>query len=464
MRLVTILPGPGGEAGAPDHRTPDHRVAVVLDGGRLVPLSALALLTPALDANFGRMELADIIARDPDFARIREALDMANRGLLEAAALAPGEFRLAAPISRPAKVIGVGYNYLDHIREQGLERPARPVLFSMFANAVTADGSPIRHPSGTHALDLEAELAVVVGRRASRVRPADGLKHVAGYTAANDVTARDWQGQARALRPGEKGDGQWLRAKGSDTFLPLGPVMVTADEFGDGRGLAVRLDDGAAPGSFDFRAMLHEPGEQCVLGRRYAQPGVAQGEAVLRDLAAAPQTARHLATKLARHFIADDPPPGLIETLQKTFLDTDGDLLQVSKALVTAPESWTPTQAKIKRPSEWMVAWIRAAGFNEGNARRMVPALNALGEPLWRPSAPKGFGDGNDDWLDGLAYRLDISNTIAQNYSDRLDPKAMLETSFGPIASAETRSAISRAETKQQAITLLLMSPEFQRR
>jgi 5-carboxymethyl-2-hydroxymuconate isomerase len=240
MRLVTILPGPGGEAGAPDHRTPDHRVAVVLDGGRLVPLSALALLTPALDANFGRMELADIIARDPDFARIREALEVANRSLLEAAALAPGEFRLAAPISRPAKVIGVGYNYLDHIREQGLERPARPVLFSMFANAVTADGSPIRHPSGTHALDLEAELAVVVGRRASRVRPADGLKHVAGYVAANDVTARDWQGQARALRPGEKGDGQWLRAKGSDTFLPLGPVMVTADELGDGRGLAVR--------------------------------------------------------------------------------------------------------------------------------------------------------------------------------------------------------------------------------
>ena len=111
-----------------------------------------------------------------------------------------------------------------------------------------------------------------------------------------------------------------------------------------------------------------------------------------------------------------------------------------------------------------MVAWIRAAGFNNGDARRMVPALNGLGEPLWRPSAPKGFGDQNDEWLDGLAHRLDTSNAIAQNYSDRLDPKAMLETSLGPIASAETRSAISRAETKQQAITLLLMAPEFQRR
>jgi len=135
---------------------------------------------------------------------------------------------------------------LDHVREQGLERPARPVLFSMFANAVTADGEPIRHPAGTHALDLEAELAVVIGRRASRVAVADAARCVAGYTAANDVTARDWQGQAKALRAGEKGDGQWLRAKGSDTFLPLGPVLVTADEVraggatGDGRGLDVR--------------------------------------------------------------------------------------------------------------------------------------------------------------------------------------------------------------------------------
>jgi uncharacterized protein (DUF1800 family) len=217
-------------------------------------------------------------------------------------------------------------------------------------------------------------------------------------------------------------------------------------------------------GEFLYHPRLHEPGYETVLGKTYRDTGMEQGRAVLADLARHPATAEHVATKLARHFIADDPPPALIKTLQKTFLDTDGDLLQVAKALVTAPESWTPTQAKIKRPSEWMVAWIRAAGFNNGDARRMVPALNGLGEPLWRPSAPKGFGDGNDDWLDGLAYRLDISNTIAQNYSDRLDPKVMLETSFGPIASAETRSAVSRAETKQQAITLLLMAPEMQRR
>ena len=197
MRLVTFRPEGSGEAGAPDHRTPDYRVAVVLDGGRLVPLSALAHLTPSLDANFGRMELAEIIARDPDFARIRQALAQANPDLLEAATLAPTEVRLRAPIPHPGKVIGVGYNYLDHIREQGLERPARPVLFPMFANAVTADGEPIRHPAGTHALDLEAELAVVIGRRASRVTPADGAP------PRGRVHGRERRHRTRLAGPGE---------------------------------------------------------------------------------------------------------------------------------------------------------------------------------------------------------------------------------------------------------------------
>jgi 2-keto-4-pentenoate hydratase/2-oxohepta-3-ene-1,7-dioic acid hydratase in catechol pathway len=214
----------------------------------------LAELAPDnLAEEIERLDLATVIALDPGFGAIREALALAvaqtDAAALESASLDPATVRLAAPIPRPGKIIGVGYNYLDHIREQGLERPARPVLFSMFANAVTADGEPIRHPAGTHALDLEAELAVVIGRRASRVAVADAARCIAGYTAANDVTARDWQGQAKALRAGEKGDGQWLRAKGSDTFLPLGPVLVTADELGDGRGLGVRSWLTAATGA-----------------------------------------------------------------------------------------------------------------------------------------------------------------------------------------------------------------------
>jgi uncharacterized protein (DUF1800 family) len=217
-------------------------------------------------------------------------------------------------------------------------------------------------------------------------------------------------------------------------------------------------------GEFLFHPRLHEPGPQTVLGKAYRDAGVDQGRAVLADLACHPATAAHVAIKLARHFVADEPPPALVETLKKTFLETDGDLWQVSKALVTAPDSWSPDQAKIKHPSEWMVAYMRAAGFNNADARRFVPAMNRLGEPLWRPPAPNGFGDANADWLDGLAHRLDTANAIAWNNAARRDPNAMLEIALGPLASAETRSAVTRAETRQQALTLLLMAPEFQRR
>lgn len=236
MRFVTYRPI---HAAADDLYL--NRVALLLPNGRYLPLVALAQLAPdVLAEEIDSLELAKVLAMDPSCDAIKRALAKAGSDALQEASVDPATVRLAPPIPNPGKCIGVGYNYLDHIREQGLERPARPPLFSMFANAVTGDGEPIRHPAGTHALDLEAELAVVIGRRASRVPAAEAMGHVSGYTAANDVTARDWQGQAKALRPGEKGDGQWLRAKGSDTFLPLGPVLVTTDELGDGRGLYVR--------------------------------------------------------------------------------------------------------------------------------------------------------------------------------------------------------------------------------
>jgi acylpyruvate hydrolase len=145
-----------------------------------------------------------------------------------------------APAVRPGKIVCVGLNYRDHLEEQGIEPPARPLIFAKFANAVIADGEPIVRPPGTHALDLEAELGVVIARTARRVNHAEALQYVAGYVAVNDVTARDWQGQKQALREGDRGDGQWLRAKGSDTFLPIGPVFVTADELDPAAGLRVR--------------------------------------------------------------------------------------------------------------------------------------------------------------------------------------------------------------------------------
>ena len=236
MRLVTIIPSNGDDA---DRGT--HQVAVVLPSGRLLTLGTLARLTPyRLAEEIQELSLATVVGLDPSLTAIREALGEIRAETLQEMTIDPATVRLGPPVPRPGKIVGVGYNYLDHIREQGMEKPARPVLFSMFGNAVTGDGESVRRPAGTHALDFEAELAVVIGRRASGVKVEKALRHVAGYSAANDITARDWQGQAPALRPGEKGDGQWLRAKGSDTFLPLGPSLVPAGELGDGSGLRVR--------------------------------------------------------------------------------------------------------------------------------------------------------------------------------------------------------------------------------
>ena len=135
----------------------------------------------------------------------------------------------------------VGQNYRDHVSE-GASRdiPMWPLLFSKFANAVIGDGEAIVRPEGTRALDLEVELGVVIGRRARRVAVANALDHVAGYVVVNDISARDWQGSKPALAEGQKGDGQWLRAKGSDTFLPMGPILVPIGELDPAAGLRLR--------------------------------------------------------------------------------------------------------------------------------------------------------------------------------------------------------------------------------
>jgi 2-keto-4-pentenoate hydratase/2-oxohepta-3-ene-1,7-dioic acid hydratase in catechol pathway len=142
----------------------------------------------------------------------------------------PSSVRIRAPIARPGKIICVGLNYHDHCREQSVEPPAYPILFSKFANAVADPGAAVTRPIATEKLDLECELAVVIGRRASAITPDEVAGVVFGYTVLNDVTMRDLQREDR----------QWLRAKGSDRFAPMGPVVVTADEIPDPGALGMR--------------------------------------------------------------------------------------------------------------------------------------------------------------------------------------------------------------------------------
>ena len=222
--------------------------------------------------------------------------------------------------------------------------------------------------------------------------------------------------------------------------------------------------DPARAGEFVFNPNMHQPGAQTVIGKSYPEAGVEQGRALLAALARHPATAKHVATKLVRHFIADEPPPALVERLAKRFLDTQGDLKEVSKALVSAPEAWDAPRSKLKRPGEWIIAALRAAGVQSPEIGPFMQAQNLLGEPLWRPSAPKGFSDENAPWLDGLAQRLDIANQLARRLGGQLDPREVFEETLAPLASTETRQAITRAESRPQALALLFMAPEFQRR
>ena len=237
----------------------------------------------------------------------------------------------------------------------------------------------------------------------------------------------------------------------SPTCSPAGRLLPAADNPEHG-------------GEFTFNRRLHEPGPQKIMDKVYEDTGVEQGRAVLRDLAAHPATATHVATKLVRYFIADEPPPELVERLAKTFRDTAGDLKEVTKALVASPEAWTLPRTKLKRPSEWVVSMVRATGIAQVDAARFTAGQGLLGEPLWRPPSPKGYADDEATWIDGMGRRLDIANNFAERVANRIDPQYVMETVLGSTVSREVTQAVARAESRQQALALLFMSPELQRR
>ena len=216
---------------------------------------------------------------------------------------------------------------------------------------------------------------------------------------------------------------------------------------------------------FDFAPRAHEPGERTVVGKRYAEGGAEQGEAILRDLARHPATAARLARKLAVAFVADEPPPALVDRLERTFRDTGGDLKEVAGALVSSDEAWDAPRAKMRSPQEFVFASIRLVG-RQPKAERLIEALNALGQPMWGASQPKGYSIVGRDWIapDAQTNRLDFAADLARDHADAIDPNALAEDILGETMSDETRTAVKRAGSREQAFALLVMSPEMQRR
>ena len=219
------------------------------------------------------------------------------------------------------------------------------------------------------------------------------------------------------------------------------------------------------PPGFRFRPGAHEPGEQIVMGLRLP-PGEEGGVAALRFLAAQPETHRFLAAKLVRHFVADDPPEDAVRGIAGVLRDSDGDLGAAAAALTTLEAAWQP-QTKLRTPLDHLIATLRAleAPAPQPEPPSLVAALAALGQQLWTAPQPNGWPDRAVDWAspEALLRRIDWAYAVAGRFSGP-DPAKVAEASLGPLLQPATLKAMRGAGSRRDALTLLLTSPEFQRR
>jgi uncharacterized protein (DUF1800 family) len=218
---------------------------------------------------------------------------------------------------------------------------------------------------------------------------------------------------------------------------------------------------------FEFDESAHEPGPKTLLRRSYTQSGVAQGEAALGDLARHASTARFIATKLCRHYIADAPPAAALTRVERAFRDSEGDLRVTMEAVADSPEAWEAPFAKFKRPEEYAITLLRAANVRELPSNAAIGSLTAMGQRPYAAPGPDGWADIADAWLtaDLVWKRIEFAQAFAERIGRAdVDPVQLGEASLGPLLSDETRTAVRRAESPGQGLSLLFAAPEMQRR
>jgi uncharacterized protein (DUF1800 family) len=225
-----------------------------------------------------------------------------------------------------------------------------------------------------------------------------------------------------------------------------------------------RLSEANA-GDFAFQPAIHEPGEKFLLGKRYAEAGEGEALSAFTDLARHPATVNHVATKFARHFIADNPPPAVVERFAKFFRDSDGDLGALARAAIEAPEAWATPLTKVKAPNEFVVSALRAIGV-AGEPEMMIAALRLLGQAPFAAPSPAGWPDTADQWIgpEAVLRRAEWTVALGQRVSTQRTPLGLLDATIGPVSDSATRLAVERAPSTADAIALVFASPEFQRR
>ena len=225
----------------------------------------------------------------------------------------------------------------------------------------------------------------------------------------------------------------------------------------------VRPEPGSALG-FTFRETLHEPGTKTVLKEKYKEDGVAEGEHAIRALCRHPSTAQFVATKLATHFISDDPPAAAVDRLARAFRSSEGDLKVVARTLIEETDAWREDARKFRTPQDWFIAVMRAFGANEVNPNAPV-VLRQLRQPLWSPPSPKGFGDAMQEWADpdSLLNRGELARTISRQPAlAALDPRALLEVVDVPAGNPLHSLIADTSIPAQERVALAIAGPAFQ--
>ncbi len=215
-----------------------------------------------------------------------------------------------------------------------------------------------------------------------------------------------------------------------------------------------------------FREIAHEPGARTIMGVRYPDQGAMQSVAVMRNLATHPATAHHIATKLAAHFVADDPPDTLVKRLEQAFSSSRGNLGYVATVLIDSPEAWAPQPTKFKTPYDFMVSSWRAVGVQPRMPQQFIQALNQMGQKPFSAPSPKGWPDDTATWAapDAIVKRMAWAQQFANQNSQGPEPMQIAQSALGARLTPPAAAAIASAESRPEALAVLLMSPEFQRR
>ena len=219
------------------------------------------------------------------------------------------------------------------------------------------------------------------------------------------------------------------------------------------------------PGHFRFYDRLHEPGSKVFLGQTFREAGMDEGLQAIALIASHPSTAHHIATKLARHFVSDNPPPALVDRLSAAFTDSQGDLGHVTEVLIKSPEPWRDYGEKIKTPYDLVVSSLKVTGMTLP-PKQAMNSLRVLGEPLFMAPSPAGWPEDNASWIgpEAILRRIQWVQTLADKAGPQADPHALAHIVLASATDNDLDQAIAGAETRQTGLALLLASPAFQRR